>query len=238
MDSVTEKFAQVVHTAHPYYPRNLILDHYVPNTDSTMDTLVKVFGAFGAIILGSLALGYQKRKTTIRGFGSQLTFVWLVTCGFTHLILEAYYVVNNRTLAGLNTSMAQVWKEYSLADSRYLSSDSCVLGVEGITAFAWGPLAFYTAYAQYHDLPSRHIAQLILSLGQLYGDVLYYFTTLFEGCPHGDPRPYYFYFYFIHFNAWWVIVPVILMFSSIKNIYGYIRVAKEVIAKDQKEKKH
>ncbi|KAF9977338.1 hypothetical protein BGZ73_006379 [Actinomortierella ambigua] len=209
------------------------MDHYVPNTDSMEKTVGIVFAAFGVIMVGSLAVAYQRRNSTIRGIGGQLTFMWLVTCGFTHLILEGYYVIFNKTLAGLNSPLAQVWKEYSLADSRYLTSDPCVLGVEAITAFAWGPLALYTAYAQYHDLPSRHILQLIVSLGQLYGDILYYFTTLIEGCPHGDPHPYYFYFYFIHFNAWWVIIPIILMYSSIKYLYR----ATSTTAKGKKEKK-
>ncbi|KAG0264243.1 hypothetical protein DFQ27_001320 [Actinomortierella ambigua] len=230
---VMEQFAGESHTPHPFYPRGLVLDHYVPNTDSMEKTVGIVFAAFGAIILGALAVGYQRRSSTIRGIGSQLTFVWLVTCGFTHLILEGYYVVFHKTLAGQNSPLAQIWKEYSLADSRYLTSDPTVLGIEAITAFAWGPLAFYTAFAQYYDLPSRHILQLIVSLGQLYGSVIYYFTTLFEGSPHGDPDPYYFYFYFIHFNAWWVFVPILLMYSSIKHLYR----PNNTSAKGKKEKK-
>ncbi|KAG0243280.1 hypothetical protein BGW41_002465 [Actinomortierella wolfii] len=222
---------------HPYYPQDLVLDHYVPNTNTMMETLVMMFAVFGAIITVSLYLAYRKRNTSIRGVGHQLTFVWFVMCGFIHLGLEGYFGVYHKTLAGMNTPLAQVWKEYSISDSRYLTSDSFVLIMERITAFAWGPLAFYTAYAQYHDLPSRYIVQLILSLGQLYGDVLYYFTTLIEGSPHCDPHPYYYYFYFVHFNAWWIIIPIILMHNSIKNLYRAMRTSMEISSKDQKQKK-
>ncbi|KAG0238215.1 hypothetical protein BGW42_006495 [Actinomortierella wolfii] len=234
---MTEAFVNATKTPHPYYPRDLVLDHYVPNTNTMMETLIKMFSVFGAIISGSLMISYRKRHSTIQGMGNQLTFVWFMMCGFIHLGLEGYFGVYHKTLAGMNTPLAQVWKEYSISDSRYLTSDSFVLIMERITAFAWGPLAFYLAYAQYHALPSRYILQLIISLGQIYGNVLYYFTTLIEGAPHGDPHPYYYWFYFVHFNAWWIVVPSILLYNAVKNLYRAV-VASNAMAKDQEQKKH
>ncbi|KAG0290896.1 hypothetical protein BGZ96_005654 [Linnemannia gamsii] len=225
------------HTPHPYYPLDLILDHYVPNTYSMADTLTLLFATFGTIAVGSIALSYQKRNTTIRGFGNQLTFLWFVMCGFIHLFLEGYFGVYHRTLAGDQHPLAQVWKEYSLSDSRYLSSDSFVLIMERITAFAWGPLAFFIAYTMYYNRPARHIAQLIISLGQIYGCVLYYATTMVEGSPHCDPHPYYYYFYFGFFNIFWMIVPSILMHNSVKNLYRAMKVAVATEAEATKVKK-
>ncbi|KAF9436035.1 hypothetical protein BGZ76_004971 [Entomortierella beljakovae] len=206
--------------SHPYYPINLVLDHYVPNTYTMMDTLTVLFGSFGAITVGALAIGYTRRHSTIRGIGNQLTFLWFVMCGFIHLFLEGYFGIYHKTLAGDQSPFGQVWKEYSLSDSRYLSSDSFVLIMERITAFAWGPLAFYTAYAMYNRTPSRYICQIVLSLGQLYGCTLYYLTTMVEGSPHCDPHPYYYYFYFGFFNLFWMVVPSILIFTSSKNLYA------------------
>ncbi|KAF9547647.1 hypothetical protein EC957_008004 [Mortierella hygrophila] len=225
------------HTPHPYYPLDLILDHYVPNTYTMTDTLTLLFSTFGAITVGSIALSYQKRTTTIRGLGNQLTFLWFVMCGFIHFFLEGYFGVYHRTLAGDQFPLAQVWKEYALSDSRYLSSDSFVLIMERITAFAWGPLAFFTAYAMYHNKPSRHIAQLIISVGQIYGCVLYYATTIFEGSPHCDPHPYYYYFYFVFFNIFWIVVPTILVHNSVKNLYRAMKVAVEAENQSKKVKK-
>ncbi|KAG0307200.1 hypothetical protein BGZ97_000474 [Linnemannia gamsii] len=225
------------HTPHPYYPLDLILDHYVPNTYSMADTLTLLFSTFGAITVGSIALSYQKRNSTIRGLGNQLTFLWFVMCGFIHLFLEGYFGIYHKTLAGDQHPLAQVWKEYSLSDSRYLSSDSFVLIMERITAFAWGPLAFFTAYAMYHNRPARHIAQLIISLGQIYGCALYYATTMVEGSPHCDPHPYYYYFYFGFFNIFWMIVPSILMHNSIKNLYRAMKVAVAAETQTSKAKK-
>ncbi|KAF9957968.1 hypothetical protein BGZ72_001075 [Mortierella alpina] len=218
------------HTVHPYYPLHLVLDHYVPNTNSMQDTLTILFSTFGTIAAGALALSYRRRHSTIKGLGNHLTFLWFVMCGFIHLFLEGYFGIYHKTLAGDQHVLAQTWKEYSLSDSRYLTSDPFVLIMERITAFAWGPLAFYTAYAMYNNLPSRYICQLFISVGQFYGTVLYYGTTMVEGSPHCDPHPYYYYFYFMFFNAFWMIVPSIMMHNSIKNLHRAMKAALAVDA--------
>ncbi|KAG0004709.1 hypothetical protein BGZ79_008358 [Entomortierella chlamydospora] len=219
--------AATTRVSHPYYPVDLILDHYVPNTYTMKDTLTLLFSTFGAITVGSVLLSYQRRDSTIKGLGNQLTFLWFVMCGFIHFFLEGYFGIYHQTLAGDQFPLGQVWKEYSLSDSRYLSSDSFVLIMERITAFAWGPLAFYTAYAMYSRQPTRYVAQLILSLGQLYGCTLYYLTTMVEGSPHCDPHPYYYYFYFGFFNIFWMVVPSILMYTAGRNLLKGMRLVHE-----------
>ena len=42
--------------------------------------------------------------------------------------------MNYRNLAGLQTLFGQLWKEYALADSRYLTLDPFVLCMEAMTA--------------------------------------------------------------------------------------------------------
>ena len=59
-------------------------------------------------------------------------------------------------------------------DSRYVTGDTFMVCMEGITAFVDGPLAFLAAYAFLANKPYRFVVQLILSLCQLYGDVLYF----------------------------------------------------------------
>lgn len=51
-----------------------------------------------------------------------------------HLFFEGYFVVNHKTLAGGQTLFAQLWKEYSLSDSRYLTSDAFLISMEAVTA--------------------------------------------------------------------------------------------------------
>lgn len=45
-----------------------------------------------------------------------------------------YYAYNFRNIGGLQTLFGQLWKEYALSDSRYLTQDPFVLCMETITA--------------------------------------------------------------------------------------------------------
>jgi cholestenol delta-isomerase len=69
----------------------------------------------------------------------------------------------------------------------------------------------------------RYPLQLIVSLGQLYGDVLYYATSLFDlyivGISYSRPEAFYFWFYFVGMNAAWIIIPSCLIWSSL-NMTG------------------
>ena len=73
-------------------------------------------------------------------------------------------------------------KEYAKADSRYATRDSCVVGIEALAMFM-GPLSFLCAYGIAARRPWRHTLQLLVSMGQLYGDVLYFMSAQFEGAP-------------------------------------------------------
>ena len=44
-----------------------------------------------------------------------------------------YFVLNHASLAGHQTLFGQLWKEYALSDSRYLTSDPFMISVETIT---------------------------------------------------------------------------------------------------------
>jgi len=44
-----------------------------------------------------------------------------------------YFILNHDRLAGSQALLAQVWKEYALSDSRYLTSDPFTLCVETVT---------------------------------------------------------------------------------------------------------
>lgn len=118
--------------------------------------------------------------------------------------------------------LGQMWKEYAFSDSRYLTADSFVVCMEAMTAIFWGPLSFACAYSIAVDHPLRHVLQLVISLGQLYGDVLYYATCTFEemvrGVSYSRPERVYFWGYYIFLNAFWIIIPLVLMYQSITEI--------------------
>lgn len=54
--------------------------------------------------------------------------------GCIHLFFEGYFAYNFRRMGGMQDLFGQLWKEYSLSDSRYLTQDAFVLCMESITA--------------------------------------------------------------------------------------------------------
>lgn len=60
--------------------------------------------------------------------------------------------------------------------------------------------------------PLRYPLQAIVSLGQLYGDMLYYATAMFDhlisNLNYSRPEQYYFWGYFVLMNAFWIIIPI------------------------------
>ena len=53
--------------------------------------------------------------------------------------------------------------------------------MESITAFVEGPLCFVIMYGIYKQRSWRYTLQIMVSCGQLYGDLVYYGTAYLEG---------------------------------------------------------
>lgn len=91
--------------------------------------------------------------------------------------------------------------------------------MERITAVIDGPLALITFFAFMKGNNYRYALQMILSLCQLYGDILYFLTEIKDGFVHGPTdNPLYFYFYFLFMNILWIIIPIILIVDSARHI--------------------
>lgn len=134
-------------------------------------------------------------------------------------LVIGYMVWNNATLAGDMSLLGQAWKEYALSDSRYLTRDAFTVTMEAVTSIFWGPLCIFIAHCIATENPLRHALQPLVSLGQIYGDVLYFATCFFEhsvrGIQFGRPESYYFYGYFVFLNVIWMVIPFPLMVNSI-----------------------
>ncbi len=72
-------------------------------------------------------------------------------------------------------------KEYAKADSRYASRDDFIIVMEGVTAFLEGPGCFLIVWGLLARKPWRQAAIVLVSLGQFYGNVLYFGTCIFGG---------------------------------------------------------
>lgn len=59
--------------------------------------------------------------------------------------------------------------------------------------------------------PLRHPLQAMVSLGQIYGDILYYATSMFDhyylGITYSRPEAYYFWGYYFLMNFFWIVIP-------------------------------
>ncbi|XXG99718.1 hypothetical protein Hte_006059 [Hypoxylon texense] len=205
-------------SSHSYYPVGVEIPNYVPNEWSTL-ALVSTFGVTCLIVLTAA-------KTIATNANPRITVpelskvLWFTLCGSIHLFLEGYYAFHFATLPGSQHVLAQLWKEYSMSDSRYLTSHAFVMSMESITAWCWGPLSFALAWLVATDNPFRHPLQIIISTGQLYGDVLYYGTCAFDffvyGIEYSRPEGYYFYGYFVLLNGFWIVIPGLLIADSVR----------------------
>lgn len=74
---------------------------------------------------------------------------------------------------------------------------------------------------------------MIVSVGQLYGDILYYATSFFDhvvnGISYSRPENFYFWFYFVGCSAVWIVVPAVLIYQSA------VKVASAIAAESERE---
>ncbi|XP_065521012.1 LOW QUALITY PROTEIN: 3-beta-hydroxysteroid-Delta(8),Delta(7)-isomerase [Lathamus discolor] len=204
-------------TAHPYWPRSLPLPGYVGAALPGWQCA----GLVGVAAAGLLALGWLlggARGGASRSLAHRLALGWFLMCAGIHGVLEGFFSLWHRDLPRTTGLLADVWKEYAKADSRYMTSDDFTVAMETVTAWAWGPLSFLTFLALLRRHPARYILQLLVSLGQLYGDVLYFATEALAGWSHSDPRPLYFWGYFVGLNGVWVLVPCALLADSYRHL--------------------
>lgn len=121
--------------------------------------------------------------------------------------------------------------------NRYLTKNTFVLCVETLTVLLWGPGCFLVAALILQRSPWRYPLQIIVSMGQLYGDALYYATSFFDhavnGISYSRPEALYFWFYFVGCNA--VSFLFFPPFSFFKK--GDLREEEETEEEKKKKKK-
>ncbi|CAI7638804.1 unnamed protein product [Penicillium glandicola] len=201
---------------HPFYPPNLNPTGYAANTMS-ISAILGAFAIAVVSIIGFTSIVLKIRPSISRG--DKILVGWFV--------FKGYFVFNHQTMPRRLDLLGQMWKEYAKADSRYMTMEPFVLCMESITAFAWGPLCYFIAWMIVADSPHRHPTQMIVSMGQLYGDVLYYATSIAEEKYHGvsysRPETFYYWGYFIFLNSFWILIPAFCMYQSYSAMVGVFR---------------
>ncbi|KAJ2799525.1 hypothetical protein H4S07_005413 [Coemansia furcata] len=209
---------------HPYYPQDVPIPHYVVSKLDMGQAFLTLGSAIAIImVVSGVLIGRARNALSCK---DKAIVVWMLVCAGIHIVLEGYFSFNHGTLAGKQTIMADLWREYAHSDSRYLTSDPFTVIMEGITAVFDGSFALVAAYGILADSPIRHPAQLITSLAQLYGDVLYMATNYMEDFRYTNPHPLYFYGYFVLMNLPWIVIPTYLIVDSCKSIYRGMLIAQ------------
>ncbi|KAI1117908.1 Emopamil-binding protein [Nemania sp. NC0429] len=218
--------------AHPYHPLGVSIPAYEANTTPVPVLLAALTGALGLTVLGA-ALAARRFNPGL-GASGLAVFSWFVMNACLHCVFEGYFVLNHAAVASSQSLLAQLWKEYALSDSRYLTSDFFMLSVESITVYVWGPLCLANALATARDSPLRHPLRIIACVAHLYGVALYYATSqcefYFTGRSHSRPEFVYFWVYYVGFNLPWAIVPAFLLFDSVRTVTSAMRTLDEANA--------
>ncbi|KAJ5488372.1 Short-chain dehydrogenase/reductase SDR [Penicillium expansum] len=211
--------------SHPYYPLDANVVGYEPNQTPVLELLVS---AGGHVLFFSLC----ETDTAHGGSNRYLVLTtWIHIAGTLHCFFEGYFMLHHNHMASAQDLFGQLWKEYALSDSRYMTSDTLVLCMETMTVLLWGPLCFVVAYltATRHSL--RHPIQVIVCMSHLYGDMLYYATSLFDEYvherPYSRPEPYYFWLYYFLMNFIWIVVPAYYLYHSISTISAALKCQSE-----------
>ena len=131
--------------AHPYYPVDALIPNFVANNDPISVTALQFIIGLNSILgLVGVLVRYIRPTISRRDL---LTVFWFSLCtlqliipqfysvllpnivvaGTLHCIFEGYFVTHYNSIAQSQNIFAQLWKEYALSDSRYLSSDTFVL---------------------------------------------------------------------------------------------------------------
>ncbi|KAJ4826066.1 hypothetical protein Tsubulata_000730 [Turnera subulata] len=200
---------------HPYVPRDLQLPGYVP-VSLSQSTILSVYGVASVLVVSLVWIlsGRSRRIAKI----DRLLMCWWAFTGLTHIILEGYFVFSPEFYKDKSSNyLAEVWKEYSKGDSRYAARDAGIVTVEGITAVIEGPASLLAVYAIATGKSYSYILQFAVSLGQLYGDAVYFITSFLEG-DNFAASPLYYYAYYVGANSSWVVIPLLIAIRCWKKI--------------------
>jgi cholestenol delta-isomerase len=117
---------------HPYYPLGVEIVGYLANEWNTFE-LVSMFAA-GCAVIFSITYAILMKLRPNASKSDVSIMMWFVLCGCIHSFFEGYFAYNFRRMGGMQDLFGQLWKEYALSDSRYLTQDAFVLCMETVTA--------------------------------------------------------------------------------------------------------
>lgn len=143
--------------------------------------------------------------------------LWLFYDIIVHLTLEGPFVYMSLvgTVETSEGPLAELWKEYGKADSRWLISDPTIVSIEILTVVLDSLLALLLVHAVLKGKYYRHFLQIALSVCELYGGWMTFCPDWLVGSPSLNTSSWlHLWVYLVFFNGIWVLVPVLLLIQS------------------------
>jgi hypothetical protein len=174
------------------------------------------------IIAVSMTIYFAKQKH----FLDRLTFGWFAFDAMIHTFMEGSFVyasLENRFNGGVSTSalprpVTCVWTEYGKADYRWLYGDPNIVGLEIVTVFIEAPLCWLILFGILKHSNWRHVVQLVICLGEVYGLYETFVPEWIYGSPNLDGSSFLYFWIYLGSNLPWLVIPLLLIAQSAYEI--------------------
>lgn len=189
------------------------MDSVVPPGLSLVSVLSLLACSIQVLAAALLTLRYGGRSSA----EDRWILLWLFYDVIVHLTLEGPFVYMSLvgTVETSEGPLAELWREYGKADSRWLISDPTIVSIEILTVVLDSMLALLLIHAVLKDKYYRHWLQVALSVCELYGGWMTFCPDWLMGSPHLDTSSrLHMWVYLVFFNGIWVVVPVLLLIQS------------------------
>ncbi|EAU85829.1 ebpl-prov protein [Coprinopsis cinerea okayama7 len=186
-------------------------------------TLQSTLGIAGVALLGvsaSAAANVFLPKNARKA--DRYVFIWLVFDALIHFLYEGtfvYYSTFGRTVNTSTGIIADIWKEYALADLRWGVADPTTVAIEIITVLGAGPLCFYILHLLANNDHRGYFWLVVLSTAEIYGGWMTFSPEWLVGSPNLETSTFlnkWVYLFFMNFI--WVIVPFFVLVHAFNNI--------------------
>ena len=109
---MSEKSMPPTQLKHPYYPWDLKLPHYVPNKmDAPKLLAIAGIAALLTFVVAWVISGRRQEQFSVM---RRLTLCWFMVCALIHTVLEGYFAVYHKTLAGHSTYLGEMCEYINL----------------------------------------------------------------------------------------------------------------------------
>ncbi|XP_055352177.1 emopamil-binding protein-like [Paramacrobiotus metropolitanus] len=189
-------------------------------------TSVVCLGVVAAVLWLCYAIASRQWRKLREPVVEKWILFWCYYDAFTHLGMEGAFlwISLTGTVATSTNPLSIVWKEYGLADTRWLHSDPNVVSLEVLTVVVDGLLALILAYAIIKRRSYRHFVQIVLSVCELYGGWMTFAPEWLTGSPNlNTASPVHMWLYLVFFNGVWVVIPGLLLWHSwkaLQDVFG------------------